>query len=157
MNETQDFDQEMLNKFTNHSIVEQMDPMNDEERPPKTTQEPVDFVIKQAEQSKARMFEVPGRNLSNSLPVDVNQIDQDYQMIDSHIDKTIKKKIQSYEYIDFSKLVSRSKMFKEEESQRLEIISRNGISFWHLLQTETLLLLTLTINGNKHLGFFLMF
>ena len=91
------------------------------------------------------------------MPVDVNQIDQDYQMIDSHIDKTIKKKIQSYEYIDFSKLVSQSKMFKEEESQRLEIINRNGISFWHLLQTETLLLLILTINGNKHLGFFLMF
>ena len=45
-------------------------------------------------------------------------MDQDYQMIDTHVDESIKRKIQNFEYIDFSKLVSRNRMSREED-QRL--------------------------------------
>ena len=56
------------------------------------------------------------------------QIDEDYQMIDSHLDKVIKKKIQNFEYIDFSKIISKTRPSKEDE-QRLEIVNRNGMTY----------------------------
>ena len=59
----------------------------------------------------------------------VLQIDQDYQMVDSHVEEGLKHKIQAFEYVDFAKLISRSKFCRDEDGQRLEIINKNGVSF----------------------------
>ena len=75
------------------------------------------------------MYEVPGTNF-RTFTIDVNQIDQDYQMIDSHIEESIKKKIQAFEYIDFSKLISKKNSLREEDSQKMEIINCNGASYF---------------------------
>ena len=61
--------------------------------------------------------------------VNVSLIDEDYQMIDAYIDKTLKKKILNFEYVDFCKLVSCNRVAHEDEQQRLEIINRNGMSY----------------------------
>ena len=69
------------------------------------------------------MFEVPGK-------VNISQIDEDYQMIDAHIDEGMKKKIQALEYVDLAKLLVKNGHYsRDDEGQRLEIINKNGQSF----------------------------
>ena len=98
----------------------------------------------QRERSKAKLYEVPGNSQSfvNAFPnvanavnlsqqpcnINVTQIDQDYQMIDVHIEETVKCKIQSFEYMDFSKLLTENKVVGEED-QCLEIVNRNGMTY----------------------------
>ena len=94
-------------------------------------------VIKDAERSKARMFELPGRSIvqhssQDSPPVcnySVSSIDEDYQMINAHVDEAVKKHIIAFKYVEFSKLIGKNKPIREEEHQRLEIINKNGMSF----------------------------
>ena len=59
----------------------------------------------------------------------VSLMDKDYQMLDAHVEDSFKKKVLSFEYIDFSKLVGKNKPVKEEDHQRLEIVNRNGMSY----------------------------
>ena len=100
-------------------------------------QEQADKVILEAEQAKGRMFEVPGKELipyfsnpgANQVIASVSQIGQDYQMVDSHVEEGLKCKIQAFEYVDFAKLISRSKFSWDEDGQRLEIINQNGVYF----------------------------
>ena len=78
--------------------------------------------IQDHERGKATINEVPGK-------LSANVIDEDYQMIDAHVDETLKRKIQAFEYVDFGKLISRHRYMCEEDHQRLEIVSKNGQSF----------------------------
>ena len=55
-------------------------------------------------------------------------MDNNYQMIDSHIDDSLRKKIVNFEFIDFSKLLVRNRTLREDD-QRLEIVNRNGMTF----------------------------
>ena len=65
-----------------------------------------------------------------SWQVNIALIDQDYQMIDAHIDEALRKKILNNEYIDFSKLMVNSRSYRDEEGgQRMEIVNRNGQTY----------------------------
>ena len=78
------------------------------------------------------MFEVPGRqSLLNSRVItgSVASMDEDYQMIDAHVEESFKLKIINWEYIDFSKRLSRGRTVCEDEHQHLEIINKNGLSY----------------------------
>ena len=66
------------------------------------------------------MLQVPGRITSR----DVVNIDNNYQMIDAHIDEAMSKQIINLEFIDLSKLLPRSRVW--DDDQRLEIINKNG-------------------------------
>ena len=96
-----------------------------------TPEEQAEQIIKDSEHSRAQLMEVPGNEtcINNQNHVNVMTIDKDYQMIDAHIDETMWKKILSFEYIDFGKLVVKNKPYREEEHQRLEIVNKNGYSF----------------------------
>ena len=66
------------------------------------------MLIKETEKSKVHLIEVPG--MCTSLPrpsplVNVMQMDQDYQMIDTHIEELLRKKILNFEFVDFAKLL----------------------------------------------------
>ena len=50
-------------------------------------------------------------------------------MIDCHIEESMRKKICAYEYVDFSKLIPKSRTGRDDEGQRLEIVNRNGVSY----------------------------
>ena len=73
---------------------------NREMEPMDTTDTNVDQLIKDTEKSRAQVYELPGKsgvliNQQSSSPsknVDVLLMDQDYQMIDSHIDEALKQK-----------------------------------------------------------------
>ena len=88
-----------------------------------TPEENAARTIQDAEISKARMFDVPGKVFNTS------QIDEDYKMIDSHIDETIKRKIQAFKFIHLGQLLSKNRFLSDDDSQRLEIINKNGMSF----------------------------
>ena len=91
----------------------------------RTVEEQAEQVIKDSEQSKACLYEVPAKVMPT--PSNPLEMDLDYQMIDSHTDAQMCKHIQCFEYIDFSKLISWSRSGSED--QRLEIINHNGSTF----------------------------
>ena len=73
-----------------------------------------------------KLHEVPGKlniegrtvgQVGGPTTHNVLDMDNDYQMINSHIDESIKVKIQNYEYIDFGKLINRMKMLRDERTK----------------------------------------
>ena len=68
------------------------------------------------------MYEIPGRSVS------IAKIDEDYQMIDAHIDDTLRRKVQGFEFVDFGKLLPKFRSHKEED-QHLEIVNKNGFTY----------------------------
>ena len=50
-------------------------------------------------------------------------------MIDAHIDQALRKKITDFEFIDFSRLVSKNRFVQDDDNQRLEIVNKNGLSY----------------------------
>ena len=86
-------------------------------------------LIREAEKSKARMHEVPGK-----LPQFINKdhafihsalVDQNYLTVASHISKSLKEKIQGFEYVDFSKLLPRDKVI-DEDDDRMTWVNKGG-------------------------------
>ena len=82
-------------------------------------------LVRDAELNRANMFEVPGKDNKNITSV----IDEDYQMIDAHIDNSLRAKILNFEFIDFSQLIAKNRATRDDEGQRLEIVNRNGLSY----------------------------
>ena len=77
------------------------------------------------------MYDVEGKAYSHSGQAksqDIAMIDNDYQMLDSHVDEGIRNKIVNFEYVDFGKLLNKSKFGKEEEG-RPEFVMKNGATF----------------------------
>ena len=51
-------------------------------------------------------------------------------MIDAHVEEAFKRKVQNFEYVDFSKLIVCNWTIREDEGHhRLEIINKNGFSY----------------------------
>ena len=121
--------------------------------PRKSPEEHADEIVMDAERSKAHMYEVPGKDLTMGLSI--AQMDEDYQMIDSHVDDTMKRKIQNLEFVDLGKLINRYKGYMGagaggEDDQRMEIVNRNGFTYlfaglWVRDGTKSIP----TINGNR--------
>ena len=69
-------------------------------------------VIREAEQAKARIMDMPGRVQSGHLDGGLSHsvvLDEDYMLVASHLDSAIKEKIVNHEYVDFSKLLRRDR------------------------------------------------
>ena len=105
-------------------------------------------LIKEGEQSKARILELPGESMgrqgiSNYGPItqgrfnpgrdfDYKQqfihsamVDEQYSMVATHVDETLYNKVTNGEYVDFSKLIPRDRVW-EEDNQTLELVQRGG-------------------------------
>ena len=79
-------------------------------------------MVKAAEKARAWMFDVPGKDVGLEfnqpqmvITQNIAQMDEDYQMIDTHIEENMKCKIQNFEFVDFSKLISKSRTQKEDD------------------------------------------
>ena len=94
----------------------------------KTPEQQAQQYIQDAEKAKATLFEVEGKtdriNCVQGSEQSLMQIDVDYQMIDTHLDKATKVKIQNFEYIDFSKLILWNRVLRDADEQRLEIVNK---------------------------------
>ena len=87
--------------------------------------------------SKAKIFPSTGKPQAFEF---IAKMDQDYFVVDSHLDQATQLKIIWGEYVDFSKLLPRDRLANEDDSC-MELTLRNGKAFWTLV-TETV-----TING----------
>ena len=91
-------------------------------------------IVRDAEASKARIFNRPGEDLiasdlgGTTTFVNIAQIDQDYLLVGNHVEVTQSKIIRG-EYIDFGKLLPKDKVLVEEDG-RMELIMKNGKTFW---------------------------
>ena len=94
--------------------------------PEKTPEEKANKIICGAEQARARVLDIQGKSPVH-FAQNILAMDNDYQMIDSHVDKPMRRRILNFEYIDLSKLLTKNRI--REDDQRLEIVNRNGMTF----------------------------
>ena len=101
--------------------------VNQQPREP-TAEDRAQELICDAENLRAKMYDLPGKQIAHSS-VSISRIDEDYQMVDSHVDAVTRAKIANFEFIEFSILLPRNRYAFEDEHQHLEIINKNGVSF----------------------------
>ena len=115
----------------NFSLISAAAKVQEKERlaePPQ--QEHSDEMIREAERSKAQVFDTTGRDMTNSImcrPMDLIAMDNDYQMVDTHLDESLKRKILNLEYVDFARLLKNRS--NREDDSRLEFVNKNGMTF----------------------------
>ena len=79
---------------------------------------------RKADLNRVEILEVKGeKNLISVM------LDEDYLIVGSHVDENTRNKITNGEYIDFAKLIPKDKIMSEED-HRMEMINKNGMSFW---------------------------
>ena len=90
------------------------------------------------------MIDIPGKFVNNAgpVPLDVNNelvhsvmVDQNYLMVATHIDESLKRKIINGEYVDFACLLPRDRV-ETQESQHYELVNRNGQAWYELYMTH---------------------
>ena len=93
----------------------------------------MDQIIRDAENSKAKIFQTPGnRNYNFDFEkkfVHSSMVDEEYMILAGHVDANIRVKIESGEYVDLAKLLPRDRVVSEDD-QRLQMFVRNGQTFW---------------------------
>ena len=96
-------------------------------------------LIKEAELSKARIFDLPGKSTKNldlhgvvkDLSADLLHsvvVDENYRAIGTHVDQSMRQKIIKGEYIDFSKLIPRDRVLSEDDT-RIHLVVKDGKIF----------------------------
>ena len=97
-----------------------------------------EIMIHDAEKSKARIYDVPGRQHEINLRNDISPqtpivhsalLDEDYLLVVNYVDETTRNKIGNGEYVDFAKLMP-CDWINAEEDNRMEIVNHGGMSYW---------------------------
>ena len=105
--------------------------------------------MRDAERSKARILEVPGKfhevdhNPDNFKNDFLNRmsgefahsmlVDEEFSMVASHVDEATRRKIANTEYMDFVRLLPRDEIAVDQESGEVEhfvMVNKGGQSFW---------------------------
>ena len=101
--------------------------------PPRLDPTRAEQMIKESEAAKARIYDVPGKDLqflSAQKPNYYNgNVDEDYLVVGGFVDQTTRAKIGNGEYIDFAKLIQRDKV-NHEDDHRMEMINKGDVSYW---------------------------
>ena len=93
-----------------------------------------DNMIRLSERKKAVTFPPAGEmnipNFDSNKFAFVAHMDQDYTVVGAHVDEATQDRIIEGQYVDFSKLLPKDKILTEEEGNKMEIIIKNGKTFW---------------------------
>ena len=102
-------------------------------------------VIRQAEANQARIHATPGKEQSmfergRFPPMNVSlhhsaMVDDHYMAIGGHVDATLRERIRKGEYIDFARLLPKTKVANDEG--RMELVSKGGQTFFVPADHET--------------------
>ena len=84
-------------------------------------EEKVQTMIRQAEASKAKIFNTPGKQNEVNFLTLTAMVDEGYFVVGAHLDETNMNKIGRGEYVDFGKLLPWDKVLNEED-YKLEMI-----------------------------------
>ena len=99
-------------------------------------------MIKEAEEAKARIYEVSGNknnhwsnfapwlNLSAIPKVQSSIVDEDYRLVAAHVKESIKMNILNHEYVDFAKLLPGRDRSLGEDEQVMRLINKGGQAFY---------------------------
>ena len=93
-----------------------------------------DEVIRQAEQSKAKIYDVPGR-LQGMMGVSEEQfahsvfVDADCMMVGSHLEEITRRKIEACQFVDFGKLLPRDRV-EAAEDHRMILVNHEGEQYY---------------------------
>ena len=112
------------------SMERSMQRLSEKERTPTPEEKAMDQ-IRKVEAAKAKMFLPKGE----IAPVDVAfnfiaKVDQEYEVVTSHVDEQLQAKIARGEYIDFGKLIPKDRILAAEEETKMELVIKNGKTFW---------------------------
>ena len=70
-------------------------------------------------------------------------VDKEYLVMGSHVDEALVKCILNNEYIDFARLLPKDKLHVEEDGlQRMELVNKNGMTYWSLVSTHEAMLIS---------------
>ena len=88
-------------------------------------------IIREAEASRARIFQTPGKDMNflTSQFAHSSLVDESFLLVAAHVDESTKIKIAAGEYVNFSKLLPRDKILVEEETH-LQMVYKNGHTYW---------------------------
>ena len=95
-------------------------------------QQRTEQIVRDAERSKARIFDVPGNREIHKETADFSKsviysllLDDNYQAVRSHLDIQTVKKIQEGEYVDFAKLLPKDRI-ENDQDDRMELVTKGG-------------------------------
>ena len=92
-------------------------------------------LIRDAETAKARIYEVVGKTVEQPSICQDNKgeqpmisalIDENYKLVGSHIEESVRQKILNNEFVDFARLLPKTKTILNEQDQRLQLYSKGG-------------------------------
>ena len=99
-------------------------------------------MLRDSEVKKQRIYEVPGKEVyvdevNNEVSLEVVRnnyeraliADEDYQVVASHVEDSIRQKIINNEYVDFSRLVPRDRLAQVED-HRMVMMHKEGETFF---------------------------
>ena len=120
--------------------------------PEREARERADYVVRQAEEAKAKLLEVPGNdfNFQNrndrlppitaegaaanshgnaSLGLRHYEMDESYLVVGNYVEESLRLRIINGEYVDFARLLPRDRVSLEEDN-RMELINKNGHTYF---------------------------
>ena len=101
--------------------------------PERAARERADYVVREAEASKARMLQVPGNENSPNLGINENMStgmgDLQHHVVANYIEDSLRMRIENGEYVDFARLLPRNRVLLEEDT-RMELVNKNGHTYF---------------------------
>ena len=106
-----------------------------------TPQEQAKQLLQQAEASKARMYQVPGKDEEILSPFDNQRVvsnsdillsmlvDEKYDVVENHVDEVTRKKIINGEYVDLARLIPKDRVQTQQDNCMVQI-NKNGLSYY---------------------------
>ena len=90
-------------------------------------------IVVQAEQFKASI--APPKGMDKSL----SETDDNFFHITCHVDPSLKEKIEQGGFVELEKLLPKERIFSNSlsDESRMEIVSRNGMTFFAPVQDKT--------------------
>ena len=86
-------------------------------------------MVHEAEVSKAVMFATQGNDKFSQLPINATSYDENYQIVGANLDPSIRNKIINHEYVDFSQLIPKDRVYSQDD-HRMELICKGGQTYF---------------------------
>ena len=104
-----------------------------------TPKEKAKQLLQQAEDAKARMYQIPGNvdTLSNSSESVVDNldillsmlVDEKYDLVDNHIDDATRCKIRRGDFVDLARLIPKDRVLIQQDNRMIQV-NKDGMSYY---------------------------
>ena len=102
-----------------------------------------DQLIRDAEVSKARIFDVPGNEIDEFESTNFTtqfmrsaMMDENFLLVASHVDQMTQEKIVKGEFVDFGRLIPKDRILTSEDENKMQLVMKGNQSYWVPMQGE---------------------